>query len=169
VKFEGFAHKYGDNLNTDVIIPGPYMATCDRAIMAAHAMEGIDPDFTTRVRQGDIVVGGKNFGCGSTRPAARTLSDAGVSCIIAKSFARLFLRNAINLGVPAMECAEAADGISTGDRVEVDAVEGMIRNLTTGATFTIRPMAPFLQEIILLGGLVNYAREKLKNPQGGTA
>ena len=163
MKFEGFAHKYGDNLNTDVIIPGPYMATCDRVIMAAHAMEGVDPGFAKRVRKGDIVVGGKNFGCGSTRPAARVLSDAGVSCIIAKSFARLFLRNAINLGVPAMESAEAAEGISMGDRVEVDPVGGTIRNLTTGAMFTIRPMPPFLQEIILLGGLVNYARSKLQN------
>ena len=158
----GHAHKYGDHVDTDLIVPGVYLSTGDPAVMAAHAMEGIDPDFAKRVRPGDIVVGGKNFGCGSARPGAQALADAGISCIVAASFARLFLRNAVNVGVPVLECPEVAEGTSTGDRVEVDLAAGVVRNLTTGAVFTTRPMPPFLLEILRLGGLVNYARDRVQ-------
>jgi len=157
------AFKFGDDVNTDAIIPAPYLVTTDPAELAAHAMEGSDqPDFAQKVSKGDVVVAGENFGCGSSREHAPVaLVGAGVSCVIAKSFARIFFRNAINIGLPALECPEAVEGISAGDQVEIDLASGTIRNLATGATFQAQPMPGFMQAIFGAGGLVEFARRRL--------
>lgn len=160
--FAGKAHKYGRDVDTDVIIPARYLNTSDPAELAKHCMEDLDAGFTGKVTPGDILVAEENFGCGSSREHAPiSIKAAGVSVIIAKSFARIFYRNAINTGLPIMEAPEAVDGIRDGDQVEVDADAGEIRNITTGATFQAQPFPPFVKDIIEQGGLINSVQKKL--------
>jgi 3-isopropylmalate/(R)-2-methylmalate dehydratase small subunit len=157
------AFKFGDDVNTDAIIPAIYLVTTDVAELGAHAMEGSDqPDFVTRVAKGDVVVAGENFGCGSSREHAPiALLGAGVSCVIAKSFARIFFRNAINIGLPLLDCPEAADAIAPGDEVEVHLATGTITDTTTGAVYHAQPMPDFMQAIFDAGGLVEFAKQRL--------
>lgn len=151
----GFVHKYPDNVDTDVIIPARYLNTPDAKELAAHCMEDIDPEFIHRVKQGDIIVGGVNFGCGSSREhAPLAIKTAGVSCVIAATFARIFYRNAINIGLPILECPAASAAIQAGDRVKVDFDTGVITDETTGETFKAQPFPPFIQNIIAAGGLM---------------
>jgi 3-isopropylmalate/(R)-2-methylmalate dehydratase small subunit len=150
--------KYGNNIDTDVIIPARYLNTTDVAELASHCMEDIDKDFVKRVRPGDIIVAGTNFGCGSSREHAPiAIKASGISCVIASDFARIFYRNAINIGLPIVECREAADGIENGDMLEVDFDEGRLTNLTKNTVYKINPFPPFLQNIILAGGLLAAA------------
>lgn len=152
----GFVHKYGDNVDTDVIIPARYLNTSSHAELAQHCMEDIDRGFVKNVRPGDILVAGKNFGCGSSREHAPiAIQASGVSCVVACSFARIFFRNSINIGLPILECAEAAEEIRGGDEVEVDFDTGTIRDVTTGKSWRAQPYPPFLQNIIRKGGLLN--------------
>ena len=152
----GFAHKYGDNVDTDVIIPARYLNTSSHEELARHCMEDIDSGFVKNVRPGDIIAAGKNFGCGSSREHAPiAIKASGVSCVVACSFARIFFRNSINIGLPILECAEAAENIRGGDEVEVDFGEGVIRDVTTGRSWRAQPYPPFLQNIIQKGGLLN--------------
>ncbi|MDY4879183.1 MAG: 3-isopropylmalate dehydratase small subunit [Gemmiger sp.] len=159
---KGPVFKYGDNIDTDVIIPARYLNTQSPAELAAHCMEDIDKTFITRVKAGDIMVGGENFGCGSSREHAPVaIKAAGISCVIAKSFARIFYRNSINMGLPILECPEACDAISDGDVVSIDADTGTIIDETTGVAFHAQPFPPFIQEIINEGGLVARTKKKL--------
>ena len=154
-------YKYGDNVDTDVIIPARYLNSFDAKELATHAMVDIDPDFANTVEQGDIIVAGQNFGCGSSREhAPLCLKTAGVKCIIAKSFARIFYRNSINIGFPIMECPEAVDGIEQGDEVTVDFGSGVITNVTKGKSYQSQPFPEFLQKMIAADGLVNYVNAK---------
>ena len=156
----GFVHKYPDNVDTDVIIPARYLNTPDAKELAAHCMEDIDPDFVKKVQPGDIMVGGANFGCGSSREhAPLAIKTAGVSCVIAATFARIFYRNSINIGLPILECPAASEAIQAGDKVHVDFDTGVITNETTGQTFQAEPFPPFIQEIIKAGGLMNSIRQ----------
>ena len=160
----GSVFKYPDNVDTDVIIPARYLNTPDAKELAAHCMEDIDKDFVHHVHAGDIMVGGWNFGCGSSREhAPLAIKTAGISVVIAKSFARIFYRNSINIGLPIMECPTAVDGIKQGDRVAVDADTGVITNLSTGETFQAQPFPEFIQEIIECGGLIERTKRKLGN------
>ncbi|MEW5762060.1 MAG: 3-isopropylmalate dehydratase small subunit [Bacillota bacterium] len=162
MRFEGRAWKFGDNIDTDVIIPARYLNTTDPRELAAHCMEDADPSFARAVQPGDIIVAGKNFGCGSSREhAPLAIKAAGVACVVARSFARIFYRNAFNIGLPILECPEAVDGIGNGDRVLVDAAAGLITNVTTGVTFRAEPVPPFMQEIISAGGLIDYVRKRV--------
>ena len=159
MQFAGTAHRYGRDVDTDVIIPARYLNTSDPAELAAHCLEDLDVTFVARVQPGDIIVADENFGCGSSREHAPVaIKAAGVSCVIAKSFARIFYRNAINMGLPILECADAVDGISAGDRVVVDADTGLITNETTGQSWHAQPFPAFIQEIIADGGLVARTR-----------
>jgi 3-isopropylmalate/(R)-2-methylmalate dehydratase small subunit len=161
-EIRGRVHKYGDHVDTDVIIPARYMTTSDPAELAKHAMEDIDTSFVGKVRQGDLVVAGKNFGCGSSREHAPiALKTAGVSCIIAETFARIFYRNALNIALPIVECAEAAQGISDGDEVEVDLDEGIVRDLTSGKEWTFAPLTGIARELLDAGGLVALVKKRL--------
>lgn len=156
----GFVHKYPDNVDTDVIIPARYLNTPDAKALAAHCMEDIDPDFVKKVQPGDIMVGGANFGCGSSREhAPLAIKTAGVSCVIAATFARIFYRNSINIGLPILECPAASEAIQAGDKVHVDFDTGVITDETTGQTFQAQPFPPFIQEIIKAGGLMNSIRQ----------
>ncbi|ULQ59658.1 3-isopropylmalate dehydratase small subunit [Brucepastera parasyntrophica] len=162
MKAKGTVFKYGDNVDTDVIIPARYLNTSDPKELASHCMEDIDKEFVGRVKPGDIIVADKNFGCGSSREhAPLAIKTAGVSCVIASTFARIFYRNAINIGLPILECPEAVEGISQGDTVEVDFDSGVITNMTTGKTFKAQPFPPFMQEIIKADGLINQVRAKI--------
>ena len=162
MKFEGAVHKYGRDVDTDVIIPARYLTTSDPAELAKHCLEDLDSEFVKKVQPGDIIVAEENFGCGSSREHAPIcIKAAGVSVVIAKSFARIFYRNAINIGLPIMECPEAVDAINDGDVVEVDADNGVIADKTTGLTFQAQPFPPFLQEIIEEGGLVARTKKIL--------
>ncbi len=162
MKFEGAVHKYGRDVDTDVIIPARYLTTSDPVELAKHCLEDLDSEFVKKVQPGDIIVAEENFGCGSSREHAPIcIKAAGVSVVIAKSFARIFYRNAINIGLPIMECPEAADAINNGDVVEVDADNGVIADKTTGLTFQAQPFPPFLQEIIEEGGLVARTKKIL--------
>lgn len=162
MKAEGTVFKYGNNVDTDVIIPARYLNTPDARELAAHCMEDIDADFMSRMHPGDLVVAGDNFGCGSSREhAPLALKTCGVSCVIANTFARIFYRNSINIGLPIIECPEAVAGISAGDRVAVDFEAGIITNLTSGNTYQTRPFPPFLQRIIDAGGLLKSVREDM--------
>ncbi len=153
--FSGKVLKYGDNVDTDVIIPARYLNTSDKRELASHCMEDIDRDFTSKVSCGDIMVAGDNFGCGSSREHAPiAIKESGISVVIANSFARIFYRNAINIGLAIVECPEAVAGISDGDSVECDMDAGVIRNLTTGVVFPTKPFPLFIQKIIENGGLV---------------
>ena len=155
MKYTGNVLKYGDNVDTDVIIPARYLNTSDHKELASHCMEDIDKTFVTRVQQGDIITAGQNFGCGSSREHAPiAIKASGVSLVIAKSFARIFYRNAINIGLAIVECPEAVDNISEGDKVEADMDNGIIRNLTTGQEFKAAPFPDFIQKIIENGGLM---------------
>ena len=158
---KGHVFKYGDNVDTDVIIPARYLNSFDAQELATHAMVDIDPTFTQRVQPGDIIVARKNFGCGSSREhAPLCLKTAGVSCIIAETFARIFYRNSINIGLPIIECPEAVKGIDAGDEVEIDFDSGMIYNKTKGTEFKGQAFPPFMQKIIKEGGLINYINAK---------
>lgn len=160
---QGNVIKYGDNIDTDVIIPARYLNTSDPAELAKHCMEDIDKEFTKKVRMGDVIVGGANFGCGSSREHAPiAIKAAGVSCVIAKSFARIFFRNAINIGLPILECGAAADGLAAGDTVRVDLDTGTITNVTKNEVYHAAAFPEFMQEIIRCGGLVSYTKSKAK-------
>ncbi len=160
--FKGHAHRYGRNVDTDVIIPARYLTTSDPAELAKHCLEDLDAAFSQRVRPGDIIVAEENFGCGSSREHAPiAIKAAGVDAVIAKSFARIFYRNSINTGLAIMECPEAVDAIKQGDVVDVDADAGIITNTTTGETFKAQPFPPFIREIIEAGGLINRTRKVL--------
>lgn len=160
MKYEGKVIKYGDNVDTDVIIPARYLNTSDHAELASHCMEDLDKTFVTRVQQGDIITAGFNFGCGSSREHAPiAIKASGISLVIAKSFARIFYRNSINIGLAIVECPEAVDGISEGDKVEADMDNGIIRNLTTGKEYKTEPFPEFVQKIIENGGLINSIAE----------
>ena len=161
MKVLGHVFKYGDNVDTDVIIPARYLNSFDPQELASHAMVDIDPEFAGKVQPGDIIVARKNFGCGSSREhAPLCLKTAGVSCVIADTFARIFYRNAINIGLPIIECPEAAEGIDAGDQVEIDFDSGRIYNRTKGTEFQGQAFPPFMQELISAGGLVNYINSK---------
>ena len=154
-------YKYKDNVDTDVIIPARYLNSFDAKELASHAMAYIDPTFASTVEKGDIIVAGQNFGCGSSREhAPLCLKTAGIKCVIAKSFARIFYRNSINIGFPIMECEEAADKIEKGDEVEVDFSTGVITNKTKNETYQSQPFPEFLQKMIDADGLVNYVNSK---------
>ena len=160
---KGSVFKYPDNVDTDVIIPARHLNTQDAKELASHCMEDIDKDFVKKVKDGDIMVGGWNFGCGSSREhAPLAIKTAGISVVIAKSFARIFYRNAINIGLPILECPEAADGISAGDKVSVDFDTGLITDETTGSTYRAQPFPPFIQNIIAKGGLLASLKEEIK-------
>jgi 3-isopropylmalate/(R)-2-methylmalate dehydratase small subunit len=162
VRFEGTAHRYGRDVDTDVIIPARYLNTSDPAELAKHCMEDIDAEFVAKVKPGDIIVAGENFGCGSSREHAPiAIKEAGISVVIASSFARIFYRNAINTGLPIMESADAARAIRDGDRVAVDADTGTVTDVTTGAVFTAQPFPPFIRGIIEKGGLIASIRERV--------
>lgn len=151
------AWKFGDNIDTDAIIPAVYLDTTDPKEMATHCMEGVDPDFVNKIAPGDIIVGGENFGCGSSREHAPiAIKAAEISCVIAKSFARIFYRNSINIGFPILECEEAALKIDEGDEVQVDLASGIIKNLTKDETYEAQPFPEFMQQLIAAGGLMNY-------------
>ena len=155
MKYTGNCIKYGDNVDTDVIIPARYLNTSEPSELAAHCMEDLDPSFVSRVQSGDIITAGANFGCGSSREHAPiAIKASGVSLVIAKSFARIFYRNAINIGLAIVECPEAAEGISEGDNVEADLDNGIIRDLTTGKEYKTAPFPEFVQKIIENGGLM---------------
>ena len=157
---QGFVHKYGDNVDTDVIIPARYLNTQDHKELAMHCMEDIDIDFVKKVTEGDIMVAAQNFGCGSSREHAPiAIKASGISCVIAKSFARIFYRNAINIGLAIIECPQAVDGIKTGDEVFVNFDGGLIRNITSGETYTFAPFPEFIQKIISSNGYLNAIRE----------
>lgn len=159
---QGKVHKYGDNVDTDVIIPARYLNTSNHQELAAHCMEDIDKDFVKRVQPGDIMVANKNFGCGSSREHAPiAIKASGISCVIASTFARIFYRNAINIGLAILECDEAAKDIQAGDEVKVDFDTGVIENLTTGKKYQAEPFPPFIQNIIEKGGLLNAINERL--------
>ena len=157
----GSVFKYPDNVDTDVIIPARYLNTPNAKELAAHCMEDIDKDFVNKVHEGDLMVGGWNFGCGSSREhAPLAIKTAGISVVIAKSFARIFYRNSINIGLPIMECPEAADAIAAGDEVSVDFDTGLITDKTTGKPFQAEPFPPFIQKIIADGGLMKSLTKK---------
>ena len=157
----GSVFKYPDNVDTDVIIPARYLNTPNAKELAAHCMEDIDKDFVNKVHEGDLMVGGWNFGCGSSREhAPLAIKTAGISVVIAKSFARIFYRNSINIGLPIMECPEAADAIAAGDEVSVNFDTGLITDQTTGKTFQAEPFPPFIQKIIADGGLMKSIKAK---------
>lgn len=161
MKAIGSVFKYGDNVDTDVIIPARYLNITDGDELAKHCMEDLDKNFVKEVKKGDIIVADKNFGCGSSREhAPLVIKCAGISCVIAETFARIFYRNAINIGLPIIECPEAASRIKAGDEVEVDFDTGNITNHTTGECFTGQAFPPFMQEIISAGGLFPYINKK---------
>ncbi|MDR1604164.1 MAG: 3-isopropylmalate dehydratase small subunit [Gracilibacteraceae bacterium] len=153
----GKVWKFGDNIDTDAIIPARYLNETGAAHLAAHCMEDADPDFARRVQPGDIIVGGRNFGCGSSREhAPAAIKAAGLTAVIAESYARIFFRNALNIGLPIYECAEAARDVAAGDEVEVDPVSGLIRDKTKGTEYQARPLPPFMRELIAAGGLIAH-------------
>ena len=162
-KLKGKAWKFGADVDTDAIIPARYLNMSEPAELARHCMEDSNhPDFAARVKRGDIIVAGKNFGCGSSREhAPLAIKAAGVSCVIAKTFARIFYRNSFNMGLPIFECPEAVDGISEGDMVEVDTGTGAISNVTKKKTYKASPIPPFMQELIAAGGLMEWVKKKV--------
>ncbi len=163
MEISGNVFRYGDNVDTDVIIPARYLNTADANELARHCMEDIDPAFVSKVAPGDIMVAGRNFGCGSSREhAPLAIKASGVSCVIASTFARIFYRNAINIGLPILECPDAARSIKAGDRVSVDLASGTIADETTGQAFKSEPFPPFMQELIAAGGLAAYMRKAVR-------
>ena len=161
MKTRGKAHKFGDNINTDEIIPAMYLNTTDAAELGAHCMDGIVKDFAAKMAAQDIIVAGSNFGCGSSREhAPLAIKACGISCVIAKSFARIFYRNAINIGLPILETGEAADTIKEGDLLEIDYKQGMIKDITQKKTFTTQSFSPFMRELIECGGLMEWIKKR---------
>lgn len=159
----GKVFKYGDNVDTDVIIPARYLNTADANELAKHCMEDIDATFVSKVAPGDIMVAGRNFGCGSSREhAPLAIKASGISCVIASTFARIFYRNAINIGLPIMECPEAVDSIDAGDQLSVDLSSGTITDITSNKTFRAEPFPPFMQDLIAAGGLAAYMRKAVQ-------
>ncbi len=159
---KGRVHKYGADVNTDVIIPARYLNVSEPAELAKHCMEDIDEDFVSKVKPGDIIMATTNFGCGSSREhAPLAIKAAGISCIIAKTFARIFFRNAINIGLPLLECEEAVDKTEAGDILEVELASGRIKNQTSGMVFTAKPYPGFMAELIAAGGLIEYTKRRL--------
>jgi len=160
MKTKGKVFKYGDHVDTDVIIPARFLNTSDHAELASHCMEDIDKDYVKNVAKGDVIVGGENFGCGSSREHAPiAIKASGAGCVVARTFARIFFRNSINTGLPILECNEAVDKIDAGDEIEVDFNTGLITNITKGEEYQAQPFPPFLQSIIQAGGLVNYVKQ----------
>ena len=160
MQFKGTAHRYGRDIDTDVIIPARYLTTSDPAELAKHCLEDLDTSFVERVQPGDIIVADENFGCGSSREHAPVaIKASGISCVIAKSFARIFYRNAINIGLPILECPAASEAIAEGDTVSIDFDTGVITDETTGRTFQAAPFPPFIQNIIAKGGLMNSLKD----------
>jgi 3-isopropylmalate/(R)-2-methylmalate dehydratase small subunit len=158
----GHIWKFGNDVDTDLIIPARYLNTSDPKELASHCMEDADKSFSGRVQPGDIIVAGRNFGCGSSREHAPVaIKNAGVSCVIAASFARIFYRNAVNIGLPILEAGDSVEAIENGDEVEVDLTKGEIRNLTHPAVYQAAAFPPFMQKIIEAGGLINYVRERM--------
>lgn len=156
MKAKGFVHKYGDNVDTDVIIPARYLNTANHRELASHCMEDIDKDFVGKVKKWDIMVGGENFGCGSSREHAPiAIKESGISCVIASSFARIFYRNSINIGLAILECDEASKKINAGDEVEVDFDSGIITNITKNESYKAEPFPEFIKNIINSNGLLN--------------
>jgi len=161
MNIKGKAWKFGDDIDTDAIIPARYLISTDPQFLAAHCMEDADAEFPVKVKTGDIIVAGKNFGCGSSREHAPVaIKGAGVSCVIAHSFARIFYRNAFNMGLPILESPEAAAAIATGDEVEVDLDQGLIINRTRQQRYTAQPVPPFMQELLRAGGLMSYVQKQ---------
>jgi 3-isopropylmalate/(R)-2-methylmalate dehydratase small subunit len=161
MKVQGRVFKYGDNVDTDVIIPARYLNTSDPQELAKHCMEDIDAEFANKVQKGDIIVADKNFGCGSSREHAPiAIKASGVSCVIASTFARIFYRNSINIGLPILECEEAVKGIDAGDEVEIDFSTGTITNKTKNETYKSQPFPEFMQKIIASDGLIKYIQQK---------
>jgi 3-isopropylmalate/(R)-2-methylmalate dehydratase small subunit len=159
---KGTVHKYGANVDTDAIIPARYLNLSEGTDLAKHCIEDIDLDFVKRVKTGDIMVATTNFGCGSSREhAPLAIKVSGISCVVAKSFARIFFRNAINIGLPLLECEDAPDNIQAGDSVEVDLAVGKIKNMKTGKTFTAKPYPDFMAGLIAAGGLIEYTKKRL--------
>lgn len=158
---KGYVHKYGDNVDTDVIIPARYLNTSDASELASHCMEDIDKEFTKKVKAGDIMVGGANFGCGSSREhAPLAIKTSGISCVIAKTFARIFFRNAINIGLAILECPEASEKIDSGDEVSIDFDTGLITNHTKNETYKAEPFPEFVKNIMKADGLLNSIKNK---------
>ena len=158
---KGTAWKFGNDIDTDIIVPGRYLIYTDEKRLSQHCMEGLDAEFNEKCKKGDFIVAGTNFGCGSSREHAPiAIKAAGVSCVIAETFARIFYRNAINIGLPIIECPEAAVAIKAGDEVKVDFDSGVITNVTTGESFQGQAFPPFMQNLIACGGLVNYINNK---------
>jgi 3-isopropylmalate/(R)-2-methylmalate dehydratase small subunit len=161
---QGKAHVFGDDVNTDEIIPARYLNSIDPAMLASHCMEDVDPDFVKKMKPGDIIVAGENFGCGSSREHAPiSIKAAGVACVVARSFARIFFRNSINIGLPIVVCPEAVADIAAGHQVEVDLVTGRLRNQTTGREFSFSPFTPELQAIIAAGGLMSFVKSQVQS------
>jgi 3-isopropylmalate/(R)-2-methylmalate dehydratase small subunit len=161
-KIKGKAIKFGNNVDTDVILPGKYMTLVDPYELAKHALEGLDPAFPKKAKKGVIVVGGKNFGCGSSREQAPlALKYAGVKCVLAESFARIFFRNAINIGLPAIECKGISDAVETGDELDVDFEAGKVENVSNGKKFQVEKLPPFMLEILADGGLIENLRRRI--------
>jgi 3-isopropylmalate/(R)-2-methylmalate dehydratase small subunit len=168
MKIKGRTWKFGDDVNTDEIIPARYLNTSDPHELALHCMEGKDREFASRMRKGDIIVAGKNFGCGSSREHAPiSIKASGVGCVIAESFARIFYRNSFNIGLPIVESAEASKAISAGEEVEVDTGNGFIKNTSKGETYSIIPIPPFMEELVKKGGLLAYTRESMGSREQG--
>lgn len=163
MSIRGRVWKYGDNVDTDAIIPARYLNTTSERELAAHCMEDIDPSFAANVRPGDIIVAGKNFGCGSSREHAPVaIKASGIACVVAESFARIFYRNAINIGLPILECPEAAQATEMGHTLEIDLGKGIIHNVDTGQTYHAVPYPDFMLDLIEAGGLIEYTRRKLQ-------
>lgn len=161
MEFSGKVHKFGADIDTDAIIPARYLNTSEPLELAQHCMEDADRQFPARVKTGDIIIADKNFGCGSSREHAPiAIKAAGVSCVVAKSFARIFYRNAINIGLPILECAEAVDSAAEGDEFSVNLETGSVKNMRTGEEFQAVPFPPFMQDIMAEGGLINYLKHK---------
>jgi len=162
MKIKGKTWKFGDNVDTDAIIAARYLNTTSEEELAARLMEDVDPEFTSRIGRGDIIAAGKNFGCGSSREHAPiAIKGAGISCVVAHSFARIFYRNAFNMGLPILECPEGADRIRTGDELEIDLDSGVIENRTRKETYRAQAIPPFMQKLIEAGGLIEYVREQI--------
>jgi 3-isopropylmalate/(R)-2-methylmalate dehydratase small subunit len=167
MSIKGTVHKFGDNVDTDQIISAQYLVTTDAKEVAQHCMETADPDFPKKAKPGDIMVAGRNFGCGSSREhAPLAIKGMELGLVIAESFARIFFRNCINIGLPILECAEAAKAAKPGDHMEVDLERGTIRNLTQGETYQAQSFPPFMQEIIHAGGLMPYVKKRLASSKG---
>ena len=161
MKAQGTVHKYGNNIDTDVIIPARYLNTANHKELASHCMEDIDKEFVNKVKAGDIMVGGANFGCGSSREHAPiAIKESGISCVIAKTFARIFYRNAINIGLPILECPEASEGIEAGDEVVIDFDSGIIENKTKGQSYKAQPFPEFIKDIIKSNGLLSSLKKE---------